>query len=91
MVYIVTYHEEICFVADNEYDALEYLNIEPSCDYTHDKFKSEMGIDVHDWLDDGHIVDEITEFLDGDFKVDHYSLGYCYKCGSPFYMKKIIN
>ena len=85
MVYIVTCYDEICFVADNEHDVVKYLLYTPQSGFT-DKI---IETDIYAWLDEGHVVDELTEFLDNGFQVDHYCLGYDYRHDSPYFLKEI--
>ena len=72
MVYVVLHEDEICFIADNEYDILKYLDLTDGTGYTHAGFTEELGIDPHVWLDNGHIIDDISEFeaLSDEIKVE---------------------
>lgn len=89
MVYVVLHEDEICFIADNEHDILKYLDLTDGTGYTHAGFTEELGIDPYVWLDNGHIIDDISEFLDNDYYVTQYHLNYDYRHDSPYFLKEI--
>ena len=89
MVYAVMHGDEVCFITDNEHDMLKYLDLTPNTGYSHEGFIKEKGIDAYTWLDNGHIIDEMTEFLKDDYYVTQFHLNYDYRHDSPYFLKEI--
>ena len=93
MVYVVFYNGtdcEICIVADNEMDIVKYINITDEIKFNFDKFVDDTKMSIRDWLDNGHRVDELNEWIEDDkFSIDVFSLGYDYRTGSPYQYRDI--
>lgn len=94
MVYVVFYDNgtdcEICIVADNEMDIVKYLLITDEIKFDADRFADDTKMSIQDWLDNGHRVDELNEWIKCDqFSIDVFSLGYDYRTGSPYQYRDI--
>ena len=90
LVYVVLDDTDICFIEDNEEDVLRYLENAGALNTkaARDFFISGKG--VRDWLDNGHVIDEISPFLDGEYSVCQYHLGYEYNPDSANYLKAVV-
>jgi hypothetical protein len=94
MVYVVLYDDcedwEICIVADNEMDIVRYLLITDEIQFDVDKFVDDTKMSIQEWLDNGHRVDELNEWIKCDqFFIDVFSLGYDYRTDSPYQYRDI--
>lgn len=94
MVYTVSYDDgidwEICIVADNEMDIVKYLLITDEIEFDADRFADDTKMSIQDWLDAGHRVDDLNDWIDNNnFSIDVFSLGYDYRTGSPYQYRDI--
>jgi hypothetical protein len=94
MVYAVLYDDgkdwEICIVADNEMDIVTYLLIMDEIQFDAERFTENTKTSIQDWLDNGHRVDELNEWIKCDkFFIDVFNLGYDYRTGSPYQFRDI--
>ena len=85
-VIIVFNAGEICYLADNEEDIVEYLQ---TLDFNQSEWEEEMGMSLQEWLDNGHMVGDLTEFLDDGYYISNYELGIDYRSGSPYFLRTI--
>ena len=88
MVYMVLYDDgidwEICIVADNERDIVRYLLITDEIQFDAERFTEDTKMSMQDWLNNGHRVDELNDWIEGNFfSIDVFSLGYDYRTDSP--------
>lgn len=79
MVYAVLYNNDICFMADNEEDIVNYLRQDPEIGFSDKSFEEKFGVSVQTWLDDGHRVDELNDEIKSKFYIQIYHLGYDYR------------
>lgn len=94
MVYTVLYDDgiewEICIVADNEMDIVKYLLITDEIKFNVDRFVNDTKMSIQDWLNDGHGVEELNDYIEDDaFYIEFYCLGYDYRTGSPYQYRDI--
>lgn len=85
-VIIVFRFNEVCFVTDNEEDVIEYLKV---VGFNQSDWEEDMGMSLQKWLDNGHMVEELTEFLCSGYYISSFSLGIDYRGGSPYFMRAI--
>ena len=85
-VIIVFKFDEVCFVADNEEDIVEYLK---TTGFNQSEWEKEMEMGLQEWLDNGHMVGDLTEFLEGGYYISNYELGIDYRSGSPYFLRTI--
>lgn len=80
-IYVVFYDNgtncESCIVADNEMDIVKYLLITDEIKFDADRFEDDTKMSIQDWLDNGHRVDELNEWIEDDkFSINVFHLGY---------------
>ena len=85
-VIIVFRFDEVCFVADNEEDIIEYLK---TAGFNQSDWEEDMEMSLQEWLDNGHMVEELTEFLCSGYHISTFELGIDYRSGSPYFMRTI--
>lgn len=85
-VIIVFRFNEICFVADNEEDIIEYLKL---IGFNQSDWEEDMGMSLQEWLDNGHMVGDLTEFLSNGYYISNFELGIDYRSGSPYFLRTI--
>lgn len=91
-MYIVTKDGQICFLATNEEDILKYIEFTPEMGINLHEFEEKYcdGLSIHEWLDNGHVVEELMYYTDNDYDIKLYFTGYEYRDGSPWEGRKII-
>lgn len=83
-VMIVFNKGEVCFVSDSEEDIVTYL--ESVC-FDRANWENEMGMSLQEWLNNGHFVGDLTDFLEDGYYISTFGLGIDYRSGSPRFMR----
>lgn len=89
-MYIVTKDGQICFLATNEEDILKYIEFTPEMGINFQEFEKEYGLPVREWLDNGHVVEELMYYTNNDYDIKLYFTGYEYREDSPWEGRKIV-
>ena len=81
---IVFKGDEVCFLSEKEEEILAYVE---SIGFDKFKWEKDMGMTMQEWLDNGHYIGDLTDFLPNNYRISTFSVGIDYRSGSPRFMR----
>lgn len=86
-VYMVSKNTLPCFVTDNEEDTVKYLDSKGAFNNSKaEEWFAEGVKSIMDWLNDGHLVEELNEVVSEPYQIDMYDPDIDYDDESPYYL-----